>query len=496
MAKKLAKTRSVRVWGGIGFSPKFVLSGALLILALSAGNLLAGGFALSGVGSKAINMGGAFRGLADDWSAAYWNPAGLTQLEKSEFTAMLVAISPRIQYTPQITYGGLEVGYRNGSVRYPNDKTTFIPDVSGFFKLENLTGITAGLAIFVPNGLASEWDLFNPPPAMDLRFPYPWNDHKSDLKVIDIHPTVAKSFLDDKLSLGVGVSIQNGSIVFKKVIIKPSGFPIPHENLLIDTEIDGDGWGYGANFGLLYKLSDKFQFGLSGRTGTTLKMEGTADQELYVFNNEDLKNILIANAQSSGASPAQIALIRALFGVDNLLASPAAKADLKTPADFGFGLAYKPSEKLTVTGEVAYTRWSSLDSILIRLDGTDPVGQPSEDSPIMLNWDNTLRYSFGAEYWVKDPLAVRLGYYLDPSPIPDETFSPLIPDLGDKNSLNVGAALNFSGIELSYNFEYISFSDRNVAALADVNDDGLFDNYPGLFESSLYASHVSFTYRF
>jgi hypothetical protein len=32
--------------------------------------------------------------------------------------------------------------------------------------------------------------------------------------------------------------------------------------------------------------------------------------------------------------------------------------------------------------------------------------------------------------------------------------------------------------------------------LADVNDDGLFDNYPGLFESSLYASHVSFTYRF
>jgi len=470
--------------------------GTLLLTFAVSGTLLAGGFALSGVGSKAINMGGAFRGLADDWSAAYWNPAGLTQLDESQVTGMLVAISPRIEYTPEITYGGIEVGFRNGVTRYPNDKTTFIPDVGGFFKLENFTGVTAGVAVFVPNGLASEWDLFNPTPAMDLRFPYPFYDHKADLKVIDIHPTIAKAFMDDKLSLGVGISIQNGSITFKKTYIKPSGFPTPHENLFIDSEINGDGWGYGANFGLLYKFNDKFQCGLSGRTGTTLKMEGTADQELYVLNDDILRDILIASLTSSGASPQEIALVRAVFGSNNLVSSPDAKADVKTPADFGFGLAYKPTDKLTFTGEVAYTQWSSLDSILIKLNGTDPVGQPSEDSPIMLNWDNTVRFSFGVEYWVKEPLALRAGYYLDPSPIPDETFSPLIPDLGDKNSINLGAALKTSGFELSYNFEYIKFSDRNVTTLSDVNNDGQFDNYPGSFKSSLYASHVSLTYRF
>ena len=106
----------------------------MLALLLMAGGALAGGYALSGVGSKAIGMGGAFRGLADDWSAAYWNPAGLTQLEESEFNSMLVMLNPRPEYTPNIYHDGVDVGYRNGDVLYPDDKTIFIPDASGFFK--------------------------------------------------------------------------------------------------------------------------------------------------------------------------------------------------------------------------------------------------------------------------------------------------------------------------------------------------------------------------
>jgi long-chain fatty acid transport protein len=496
MTKRNAKTSSSPVRRGFGSSPMLVLSTVILTLALAAGNIYAGGFALSGVGSKAINLGGAFRGLADDWSAAYWNPAGLTQLEGTEFTAMLVGISPRVQYTPDITYGGVEVGYRNGDIRYPDDKTTFLPDVGGFFKLENFQGVTAGLAVFVPNGLAGVWDLYNPPPSMDIRYPFPWHDHKADLTVIDIHPTLAKSFMDDKISIGAGVSIQRGSIEFQETVLAPSGFPIPHQNLLIDSRLEGDGWGYGANFGLLYKLSDKLQFGLSGKTGTTLKMEGTAEQELYVFNNDGLRDIIIANAEAAGASPQEIALIRLLFGTNNLTSEPKGKADIKTPADFGFGFAYKPTEKLTLVGDVTYTKWSSLDSILVELDGSDPLGQPAEDTPIMLNWDDIVRFSAGAEYWLMEPLALRLGYFFDPSPIPDDTFSPLIPDLGDKHSYNIGAALLIEGLELSYNFEFINFSDREIGELIDVNDDGAFDNNPGFYESTLFASHLSFTYRF
>lgn len=40
-----------------------------------------------GVGGRALGMGGAYTALADDVNALYWNPAGLSTLEKREFTA-------------------------------------------------------------------------------------------------------------------------------------------------------------------------------------------------------------------------------------------------------------------------------------------------------------------------------------------------------------------------------------------------------------------------
>jgi hypothetical protein len=39
-----------------------------------------------GSGARAVGMGGAFIAVADDATAASWNPAGLTQLRKSELS--------------------------------------------------------------------------------------------------------------------------------------------------------------------------------------------------------------------------------------------------------------------------------------------------------------------------------------------------------------------------------------------------------------------------
>ena len=38
-----------------------------------------------GFGARALGMGGAYVGVADDYSAVYWNPAGLAQMRKMEF---------------------------------------------------------------------------------------------------------------------------------------------------------------------------------------------------------------------------------------------------------------------------------------------------------------------------------------------------------------------------------------------------------------------------
>ena len=42
------------------------------------------------VGPRASGMGGAFIAVANDVTAAYWNPAGLSRIPRSEFTASTV----------------------------------------------------------------------------------------------------------------------------------------------------------------------------------------------------------------------------------------------------------------------------------------------------------------------------------------------------------------------------------------------------------------------
>jgi long-subunit fatty acid transport protein len=60
---------------------------ALLCFAQIASAQLAGvDFNTLGGGARARGMGGAFLGVADDVTAVFWNPAGISQIEKAEFT--------------------------------------------------------------------------------------------------------------------------------------------------------------------------------------------------------------------------------------------------------------------------------------------------------------------------------------------------------------------------------------------------------------------------
>jgi len=75
--------------------PKFgTLSTLLAILVLAglpvqaqyAEDALRLGLSGTGVGTRSLGMGNAYTGVANDFSAIYWNPAGLAQMEFSEFS--------------------------------------------------------------------------------------------------------------------------------------------------------------------------------------------------------------------------------------------------------------------------------------------------------------------------------------------------------------------------------------------------------------------------
>ena len=73
-------------------SKSWILLAAAVVSAVATGpawaTRYAGEFLRIGVGARALGMGSAFVGLADDGTAAYWNPAGLASLEERQVTAM------------------------------------------------------------------------------------------------------------------------------------------------------------------------------------------------------------------------------------------------------------------------------------------------------------------------------------------------------------------------------------------------------------------------
>ena len=58
-----------------------------------------GQFLSYGVGGRALAMGGAYYGISDDASAAYWNPAGLAQVQRKELTTMQATLFQQTKLT-------------------------------------------------------------------------------------------------------------------------------------------------------------------------------------------------------------------------------------------------------------------------------------------------------------------------------------------------------------------------------------------------------------
>jgi long-chain fatty acid transport protein len=300
--------------------------------------------------------------------------------------------------------------------------------------------------------------------------------------------------MDGRLMLGAGFSFYRGTIDYRKTILTQTPLPRPHDNVAVDAFLEGDGWGYGANFGILYKLTEKLQIGISGKTPAKIAFEGEVKNTLYTIDNMDLYNI----AMSQASSPEEMAQLNFLFDDAPRAWINKAEADLKLPGDAGIGFAYKATDKLILTMDLTYTLWSRLDSIIIEIQevtsGDGPPGGGDDELVVRTKWEDILRLSLGGSYRVSEPLEMRFGFFYDPSPIPDETFSPLFVDIGDKYSFNIGSALHLDNWELGYNFEYIKFSSLDIAPDPDAGNE--FDNYPGQYESAIIANHISITYRF
>lgn len=147
--------------------------------------------------------------------------------------------------------------------------------------------------------------------------------------------------------------------------------------------------------------------------------------------------------------------------------------------------------------DVSWANWSRLEEVKVKSGWAFPfVGIPDSVITHPLKWEDVTRFSLGCEYQPSEKVVLRGGYYFEPSPIPDNSLTPLFPDIGDKNGVSLGVGLNLGPFDLAYAYQHIDFKERTVKTLAYTNGDLQFDNLPGLYRMDSHASYFSLSYHF
>ena len=84
---------------------------------------------LSGMGARALALGGAYTAVSNDYSATFWNPAGLTQLNKSSFYTSI----GHLAHSADISYG-------NNSASNSEDSYSRLDGIGLTFKVPTRRG--------------------------------------------------------------------------------------------------------------------------------------------------------------------------------------------------------------------------------------------------------------------------------------------------------------------------------------------------------------------
>ncbi len=360
----------------------------------------AGAFRVFDHSASGTAQGGAFAAQADDPSALYFNPAGITQLGGIQFSAGALLLGGSTTFTGPS--GTTTHGDFGNSIAFPPPSNFYATVNLKDLGMTALGNLSAGIGVVSPFGVM-------------YRYPNeaPFNTAVTSqtLPLLDIKPTLAYR-LSDQLAIGLGADIYTFASFWDtgKAVTKfnssggpglpPAGTPL---------EVNGNDTAVGFNVSLLYtplrnaEGQPLVNLGLVYRSQATLHLAG---------------DFLVNGTRVSGAS-----------------------TTLVLPQVLTAGIAFWPirdaAREWKLEVDVDHTGWKSVRNLDVHLSsgGTIPLPQ---------NWRSTYTFMAGTEYkWIKPKvlpawdIALRGGYWHSQTPIPDQSFWPTIPD-ADQHAVSLG----------------------------------------------------------
>jgi len=411
-----------------------------LVLFLFTSNIFASGFQINEQGARAMAMGGAFAGLANDASAIYFNPAGITQLTGTHLLGGATLISPSSSFrgpSPSIEESKLE-------------KKIFNPI---HFSITSQVSEKLHLGFSVGNnyGLGTKWDKNWVGRFMAV---------ETEIRTFFM-TGVASYKVSDVFSLGFGYVFAYGDVLIGK---KANLSPFNAEAYL---ELNGTGSGSGFTGGILFTPTNSIQIGLSYRSRVRIDFNGDA---------------------TPSEVPSQY---------NGLLPNGEIDAALTTPANITLGVAIKPLKNLTFVADYQYVGWDSYDKLDVKFaDYTFRDGSKSTTS--VREFENTFIVRAGVEYGVNESLDLRAGILYDKNPIKDERLDPTLPD-ADRLGFNGGFGYNLSeNITFDLAYMFLRFDERTITNSHE-SYSGLASSIApmnGVYNSTAHLLSVTLSYKF
>jgi long-chain fatty acid transport protein len=378
---------------------------ALLCLVCLAAALIAPGaaegeaFRITSQSASATGQASAFAAQADDASAVYYNPAGMTQLRRLQFSAGTNLAGGGFSFRSPT--GATAHGDLSGAIAMPPPSNFYVSARLKDFGMSKLEGWAVGLGILSPFGQLTRYP---------DNGPFSSAVTSAALPLIDIKPTVAFRF-NEHLSIGVGADIYtfsnflgDGQSEVKSTW--PGGGGIPRGTPI---EVNGKGTAPGFNVSLLYtpllngEGKPLVNIGIIYRSQATLHMNGE-----FRANGG-----LVADASTTLVLPQILTGAVAVWPVRDHFTEWKLEFDLD------------------------FAGWKSNRNLDVHLSNGSTLPFPQQ-------WRNSFVAHFGTEYkWLQLPIlpswevALRGGYLFSQTPVPDLTFNPAVPD-ADHHGVSIG----------------------------------------------------------
>lgn len=411
------------------------------LLVCSALTVSATGFRLPDQDAFATARGEAFVATADNPSAIYYNPAGITQLEGQDLRGGIYGIylAPSYESSTGATYDNKDPWHAAPQIFYTYNN----PGVEPF---------SFGLGVYSPYGLGLEWP-------QDTGFRTLAT--KASLTYITINPVVAMK-MGSKFSFGGGLTINYACADLRQGLAWPTQ---PYD----EFRFSGGGWDLGYNLGMLWKPHEKLSIGVAFHSDTTVDLEGNIDAH---------NNVVLPSPPAPMTIPA-------------FTHSSSAHADFPFPLNAVFGISYRPTKDWNFEFDADYTDWSRLGTVNFQQATGLPPLLP-QTIPVTLNWEPSWYYEFGATRYLGNGWSVSGGYIFNENSVPDANYTPLVADL-DRHFFSIGAG--FKGKRFSFDAAYqFGYGPTRTVSGSAYSNAG--QNADGRYEFTSQALLVTCGYHF